>query len=97
MKEMFSDIRKGTGAVVVSSAGGGEFAFESESWKNGVFTYSLLNGINSFAADKNNDNMITISELQDYILKQVQTLTKGKQKPTIRQENIDNDFVLWRK
>lgn len=97
MKELFSDIRKGTGAVVVSSAGGGEFAFEGENWKNGVFTYSMLNGINSFLADKNKDKKITLSELQDFMMKQVQKLTNGKQKPTVRQENIDNDFVIWEK
>ena len=97
MKEMFSDLRKGTGAVVVSSAGGGEYAFEGESWKNGVFTYSLLNGIKTFSADKNKDDKITVSELQDYIMNQVQKLTNGMQKPTMRQENIDNDFVIWEK
>ena len=97
MKEMFSDLRKGTGAVVVSSAGGGEYAFEGESWKNGVFTYSLLNGINTFDADKNNDYKITISELQNYVMTHVQMLTNGMQKPTMRQENIENDFVIWRK
>lgn len=97
MKEMFSDLRKGTGAVVVSSAGGGEFAFEGENWKNGVFTYSMLNGINTLLADKNKDKKITISELQDYIMKQVQSLTNGRQKSTMRQENIDNDFVIWEK
>ena len=94
---MFSDLRKGTGAVVVSSAGGGEYAFEGESWKNGVFTYSLLNGINTFDADKNNDYKITISELQNYVMTHVQMLTNGMQKPTMRQENIENDFVIWRK
>ncbi len=97
MKEMFSDLRKGTGAIIVSSAGGGEYAFEGESWRNGVFTYSLLNGINSFLADENKDNIITISELQNYVMTQVQKLTNNKQKPTMRQENIENDFVIWKK
>ncbi len=97
MKELFADLREGTGAVVVSSAGGGEYAFEGEKWKNGVFTYSLLNGIKTFAADKNKDRKITVSELQEYIMNNVQKLTNGQQKPTMRQENIDNDFVIWRK
>ncbi len=97
MKELFADLRKGTGTVVISSAGGGEYAFEGLEWKNGVFTYSLINGITTGKADKNNNDEITVSELQDYIMNQVQFLTKGMQKPTSRQENIDNDFVIWKK
>ena len=97
MKELFADLRKGTGAVVISSAGGGEFAFEGEQWKNGVFTYSLREGLLSGLADLNKDHQITVSELQKYILENVQKLTGGKQKPTMRQENIENDFGIWAK
>ncbi len=97
MKELFSDLRKGTGAVVISSAGGGEFAFEGEQWKNGVFTYSLQQGLINGLADKNHDNIITVSELQNFVWSNVLSLTNGKQKPTMRQENIENDFVIWKK
>ena len=97
MKELFADLRKGNGTVVISSAGGGEFAFEGTEWKNGVFTYSLIEGITTGKADKNLNNQITVSELQDYVMKSVQKLTNGQQKPTTRQENIENDFVIWKK
>jgi hypothetical protein len=83
--------------VVISSAGGGEYAFEGEQWKNGVFTYSLREGLLNGLADKNHDNRITVSELQNFVLNNVLKLTGGKQKPTMRQENIDNDFVIWEK
>lgn len=95
MKELFSDLRKGTGAMVISSAGGGEFAFEGAQWKNGVFTWSLRDGLMSAHADLNKDKFITVSELQNYVLNNVSKLTDGMQKPTMRQENIDNDFVIW--
>lgn len=36
MKELFTDLRRGTGATVLSSAGGAEFAMESSEWKNGL-------------------------------------------------------------
>ncbi|MFH2142611.1 MAG: caspase family protein [Bacteroidota bacterium] len=97
MKELFSDLRKGTGAVVISSAGGGEFAFEGKQWNNGVFTYSLREGIISGFADKNKDEIITVSELKNYMTKRVLILTNGLQKPTMREENIENDFVIWKK
>lgn len=46
-------------------------------------------------ADLNKDKFITVSELQNYILNNVSKLTDGMQKPTMRQENIENDFVIW--
>lgn len=96
MKEMFSDLRKGTGAMVISSAGGGEFAFEGSQWKNGVFTWSLREGLLSGQADVNRDRVITVSELQKYVVGKVTALTGGQQKPTMRQENVENDFVIWK-
>ena len=95
MKELFTDFRRSTGAVVISSAGGGEYAYEGDKWKNGVFTYSLIDGLSSKNADKNNDKEITVSELKDYISERVQKLTNGKQNPTSRKENLEFDFRVW--
>ena len=94
-KELFTDLRTGTGATVISSAGGGEYAMESDQWKNGLFTYCLLNGLNSKAADLNKDGEIMLSELQQYVQSQVSELSGGMQKPTSRIENIEMDFRVW--
>jgi WD40 repeat protein len=94
-KELFNDLRRGTGAMVISSAGGAEFAFESSEWKNGVFTYSLLEGIRTGKADANKDGEIRVSELRDYVFARVKELTQGKQNPTSRQENLEFDFRVW--
>jgi WD40 repeat protein len=94
-KELFTDLRRGTGATVVSSAGGGEFAMESGEWKNGLFTYCLINGIQSKEADLNKDGEIMLSELQKYVQSKVFELSAGKQKPTSRIENISFDFRVW--
>ncbi len=96
MKQLFNDVRSGTGSEVISSAGGVEFALESDQWKNGVFTYSLLYGISSRAADMNADGKVYISELKDYIFDRVVELTNGMQNPTSRKENLENDFVIWK-
>jgi WD40 repeat protein len=95
MQELFADLRRGTGAMVISSAGGAEFAFESSEWKNGVFTYSVLEGIRTGKADANRDGEIRVSELRDYVFARVKELTQGKQNPTSRQENLEFDFRVW--
>lgn len=95
MKELFTDLRKGTGATVISSAGGGEYAMESDQWKNGLFTYCLLNGLQSREADLDGNGQIMLSELQQYVQNQVLELSRGQQKPTSRIENIEMDFRVW--
>lgn len=95
MKEMFADLRRSSGTTVISSAGGGEFAFEGEEWKNGVFTYCLLSGLQRKKADINDDGKIMLSELQRYVRKMVPIMTNGMQKPTSRVENLSNDFEVW--
>lgn len=103
MKQLFVDLRRGTGATVISSAGGGEFARESKKWNNSVFTYCLLSGLTendlgkaTKKADLNGDRQITVSELQQYLAIEVPKETKGHQRPTMRIENISNDWVCWK-
>lgn len=81
--------------MVISSASGVEFAFESPEWKNGVFTYSLLEGLRTQSADKNKDGQVIVSELRDYVIEKVKKLTNGKQTPTSRQENLEFDFRIY--
>ena len=94
-KSLFTDLRKGTGATVISSAGGMEFAMEGEDWNNGLFTYCFINGIRSKEADINKDGEIWLSELQEYVGEKVADLSKGKQQPTSRIENQSVDFRVW--
>jgi hypothetical protein len=96
MKTIFADLRRGNGAVIMSSASAQEFAYESDYIKNGIFTYLLIDGIKNQKADLNRDNVLTISELQNYITITVPMITKGKQNPTSRQENLKNDFFVWK-
>ena len=95
MKTLFTDLRKGTGATVISSAGGLEFAMESENWSNGLFTHCLINGIKNQKADLNGDAEIWLSELQEFVSAEVNHLSNGLQKPTSRIENQSLDFRLW--
>jgi WD40 repeat protein len=95
MQELFAGLDKGTGTTVISAAAGKGYALESPKWNNGIFTYSIINGLKNKAADKNKDGIITISELKDYSIKLVDLLTGGKQKPTARRESINYDWKIW--
>jgi WD40 repeat protein len=95
MAELFTDLRKGTGATVISSAGGAEFAMESNEWKNGLFTYCLLNGLKNKKADLNRNGEIVLSELQIYLRNEVLKISKGQQQPTSRMENPAMDYRWW--
>lgn len=95
MQELFNDLRTGTGAMVISAASGVEFSYESPEWNNGVFTYSIMEGLKTKNADKDANNEITVTELRDYAIKRVVELTNGKQNPTSRSENLEFDFRVW--
>ncbi len=94
-KHLFADMRQSNGSVVISSAGGGEFAIEGGNWQNGVFTYCILNGLRTKSADFNGDGKIQINELQSYLKSEVPKLTNGMQTPTFRLENLNQNFVIW--
>lgn len=95
MREIYNDITEESGSTIISSAGGAEFAMESAEWKNGLFTYCLLNGLKSMAADGNKDKIITVHEIQDYLRKEVYRLSDGKQQPSFKSENKLMDFRIW--
>jgi hypothetical protein len=94
-QDWFADLRRGTGAAVISSSSGNEYSLEGEQWKNGVFTYALLTGLKQHAADANKDQTVTVSELQAYVIEQVRKLTEGGQNPTVRRENLEYDFIVY--
>ena len=95
MQTLFTDFNNGTGATVISSSGGTEFAMESEQWKNGLFTYCFLLGLKSFRADANFDRKIYLTELRKYVYEEVDKLSNGMQKPGTRAENVTLDYRFW--
>ena len=94
-KSLFGDLKKGTGATVISAAGGTEFALEGVNSRNGLFTSTLIQGIQTRRADLDRNRAYTISEIQQYVSEQVIKMSKGKQVPTSREENVKNDFTIY--
>ncbi|MCB9245134.1 MAG: caspase family protein [Flavobacteriales bacterium] len=95
MQDQFANLKRGAGVQVISAAAGDSYALESDKWQNGVFTYSLLKGLKQKQADLNKDGTIYFSELRDFVTSEVVKQTKGKQKPTMRMEQLERDIVLW--
>jgi len=97
MQQLFTDLSGNNGSVVISAAGGMEYALESGQWNNGVFTYCILQGIQNKLADSetgNNDGHVSVQELLDYVSKKVPMLTKGRQRPVSRRENVEFSWNL---
>jgi len=94
MQSLFADLSRGNGAVVISASGGKEYALENSDWKNGAFTFAVREGIENRKADLDANGTITVYELKEYVSKTVEKLTNGLQKPTSRQENLENDFEV---
>ncbi|MFK8105154.1 MAG: caspase family protein, partial [Saprospiraceae bacterium] len=95
MKNLFADLRRGSGTEVISAAAGVEYALESSGWANGIFTYSVLDGLTKNKADINKDKRVSVSELQKHVYKTVVKMTGGKQHPVNRAQNLDSDFTIW--
>lgn len=96
MQELFRDNSLNNGSVIISASAGTEFAYEGNNWNNGVFTYCVIKGLYERLADLNGDSLIRVSELQSYVSENVEILTAGKQSPTSRQANYDNDWIIWK-
>jgi WD40 repeat protein len=88
MQTLFVNVGKGTGATIISAAGGVQFAQERDDLENGVFTFSLLEAMQQ-------NSTIKVSELKKYVGQRVEQLTQGLQKPTTRNELKDFDWPVW--
>jgi WD40 repeat protein len=94
-KALFSDLRINNGSTTISAASGIDVAYENPKWKNGAFSFALLQGVNTKSADSNKDGIIMLSELQAFLNVEVPKITNGLQKPTSRTENLVYDFPIW--
>lgn len=88
MQNLFVNVGKGTGATIISAAGGMQYAQERGDLKNGVFTYSLIEAFNQ-------NTTLKVSELKKKVGERVIQLTNGLQKPTSRNETNNYDWIVW--
>jgi hypothetical protein len=88
MQQLFANVRRGTGATIISAAGAMQYAQERGDLKNGVFTYCILDAFNS-------NPTLTVSQLKKIVVERVPALTNGLQKPTSRNETLNVDWQVW--
>jgi WD40 repeat protein len=92
MQDVFADLKQGSGAVVISASAGNETAGESS--QNGYFTQAVLEALRDRQATADGLGNIHVAALRDYVSERVEQTTGGRQHPTARQENLDNDWVI---
>ena len=72
----------------------GQQSIELKELQNGVFTNVLVRGLKG-AADDDKDGYITISDLENYVKKQVPIRSSGKQTPVVLNSKV-GDAILFR-
>lgn len=92
---IFNDLLRRSGAIVFSSSKGNELSYESNIYKNGMFTYAILNALTDDKAFKNKQSL-TIDELEKYVAKEVADKTYHFQNPTIDRDNIFIKMEIYR-
>lgn len=88
MKELFANVQRGTGAYVVSAAGGTQFAYEQDKLKNGVFTFSFIELMRL-------EKQMAVRDLKSRVEERVMQLTNGLQRPTSRRDLNRYDWRVW--
>ena len=89
---IYNDLLRRSGAIVFSSSKGGEFSYESDKIKNGFFTKEIITAVNSKAADKNDDGVVSTDELREFVAKNVAKATGELQHPTVDRDNLYQKF-----
>ena len=81
------------GAVVFTASSAGQLSQENESWGNGAFTKSVVEGL-SGSADFRKSGLITAKGLDYYVDDRVKSLTHGQQTPMSISPSGISDFTL---
>lgn len=83
------DLRRGTGTTIVAAASAEELAVESSSVKNGLFTHVLLRVLRE-GIGRRTDGTLWIADIVDAVSREVVMLSRGVQRPQVRQGSPGN-------
>ncbi|MCK4416688.1 MAG: caspase family protein [Candidatus Latescibacteria bacterium] len=90
--QFYNLIKTEKGKAILTASRAKELSKEDKTLGHGVFTYYLLKGLQG-EADTDQDGIITLSELYDYVYDEVRSCTNGAQHPELK-GNYDNRMPL---
>ncbi len=90
--DLLRRVMAGPNVTVLTSSKADKVSREDPKWQNGAFTKIVLEAFGR-AADTNNDGLISVSEMADYITRNLPTLTAGAQEPGMEQRFQSDIFV----
>lgn len=86
------------GLTVMTSSSEQEDSHEDVKWQNGAFTEALITGLRDGKADANGNGIITITEISNYVMREVpimvQTVKRLPQHPKLNRNEL-NDIPLY--
>ncbi len=83
LKKYYSAFDNSTGGTaLLMSSKGEEYSLEDQGLRQGIFSHYLIRGLKG-EADKNNNKIVTVQELYDYVFKKVRNYTGNAQSPTL--------------
>lgn len=89
---IYNDLLRRSGAIVFSSSKGGEYSYEFDKMKNGLFTEYIIKALTTNKVKTNTDNYITTDELRFFVSEEVAKYSGETQHPTIDRDNIFQKF-----
>ena len=90
MKETFPELRRGTGAMTIASSYSDEFGLTGSKrfGNNSAFGFAIENILQ-------NNTELSVNDFKIKLEEKVFKLSKQRQKPTFRNENLEMDFRIW--
>ncbi len=93
-EDLVNGLVKAAGVMLLASSSGTEESFEVDKLRHGVFTATLLKGLEG-PGDANQDQQTTLGELADYVIAEVPIMTQRNQHPCIPDVGtFDRELVM---
>jgi len=101
-QSLLQQFKESEGKVFLASSRPDESSMEKPGMSNSVFTYHLIQGLKG-EADADQDGVVTLRELYDYVYKKTKDETKGFQRPQMEGRivgafpmSLDDSFTLMK-